>query len=89
MSKCGQWAGYGLRHLTESEFNMVAEEPMMKKWLAEAAIPLEALCGSIREAPLGEIDPELQKELLESCESIRDLLGLKREKVFGRPQSCT
>ena len=28
MSKCGQWAGYGLRHLTESEFNMVAEEPM-------------------------------------------------------------
>ena len=59
-----------------------------KQRLAEVAMPLEVLCGSIREAPIQEICPELQKELLKSCESIRDLLGLK-EKVFGRPQSCT
>jgi hypothetical protein len=47
-----------------------------RKLLAEAAIPLEVLCGQIAVKPYSEMTFEFQEQLLKSMKIIRELLGI-------------
>ena len=45
-----------------------------RKQLAEAAIPLEVLCGQIRHKPYKEMTLEFQNQLLDSMKIIEKIL---------------
>ena len=49
-----------------------------RKMLAEAAIPIEALCMQIRSKPYTELSHDIQSDLLMALDTIRTLL-------FGEP----
>ena len=57
-----------------------------RKALAEAAIPLEVLCGQIRHKPYTELTEGIQSQLLDSLEIIRGLLF--QQWVGETPKLC-
>lgn len=54
-----------------------------KKKLARAAIPLEVLCGQIRTNPYKELDDNLQSELQNSLQIIRELLNFNESNPLS------
>lgn len=52
-----------------------------RKLLAEAAIPLEVLCGQIRVKPYTELTKDFQIQLLGSLDIIRKLLFEKAHEA--------
>jgi hypothetical protein len=57
-----------------------------RKALAEAAIPLEVLCGQIRVKPYKELTDDLQSQLQQSLEIIRGMLF--QQWVGETPKLC-
>lgn len=57
-----------------------------RKMLAEAAVPLEVLCGQIRHNPYKEMTKDFQEQLLNSLEIIRGLLF--KQWIGNIPTHC-